>query len=214
MVSLLAEKIIPVQTKIATGAAAFIVNKSNSDSLIRMDQVKDILKGGIKNWSQINPSSTALPIEVIFDNPASGIARFLRDFIGTGKALPSNCFAVKNNQAVVEYVSRQPNAIGLIGVEWISDRDDSTANKFLNTVRVVSLATDSVFVKPYQAYVALRQYPLCRDLFIISREARAGLGSGFTAFVAGDKGQRIILKAGLVPSTMPVRIVEINQNEK
>jgi phosphate transport system substrate-binding protein len=51
---------------------------------------------------------------------------------------------------------------------------------------------------------------LYRTVYIISREARAGLGSGFTAFVAGDKGQRIILKSGLVPATAPIRIVEIN----
>jgi phosphate transport system substrate-binding protein len=30
------------------------------------------------------------------------------------------------------------------------------------------------------------------------------------AFVASDKGQRIVLKSGLVPATMPIRIVEIN----
>jgi phosphate transport system substrate-binding protein len=36
-----------------------------------------------------------------------------------------------------------------------------------------------------------------------------GLGSGFLTYVANDKGQRVVLKAGLVPATMPVRIVEI-----
>jgi phosphate transport system substrate-binding protein len=45
---------------------------------------------------------------------------------------------------------------------------------------------------------------------MVSREARAGLASGFIAFVAGEKGQRVVLKAGLVPATMPVRIVEVN----
>jgi len=30
------------------------------------------------------------------------------------------------------------------------------------------------------------------------------------SFIASDRGQRIVLKLGLVPVTMPVRIVEIN----
>jgi phosphate transport system substrate-binding protein len=43
---------------------------------------------------------------------------------------------------------------------------------------------------------------------MISRETFDGLGSGFIRYVAGNKGQLIVLKAGLVPYTMPVRMVE------
>ena len=70
------------------------------------------------------------------------------------------------------------------------------------------------FVKPYQGNVALWRlrrppyYPLCRELYVISREGRTGLGTGFASFVAGDNGQRIFLKAGLVPATVPVRLVQ------
>jgi phosphate transport system substrate-binding protein len=45
---------------------------------------------------------------------------------------------------------------------------------------------------------------------MVSREARSGLASGFIAYVASDKGQRVVLKLGLVPATMPIRIVEVN----
>ncbi len=56
-------------------------------------------------------------------------------------------------------------------------------------------------------------YPLYREVYIISKEAYTGLGTGFTAFVASERGQRIVLKLGLVPATMPVRLVElINDN--
>ncbi len=118
---------------------------------------------------------------------------------------------MNSNKAVVDYVSQKPNAIGLIGVSWISDRDDSTAIQFLKSIRVASVSRDDEAVQPYQAYIANRQYPLCRDVFVISREARTGLGTGFTAFVAGDKGQRIVLKSGMVPATMPVRIVSVTK---
>jgi phosphate transport system substrate-binding protein len=58
--------------------------------------------------------------------------------------------------------------------------------------------------------MAQGQYPLLRDVMIVSREARTGLASGFMAFMASDKGQRIVLKSGLVPATMPIRIIEVN----
>jgi phosphate transport system substrate-binding protein len=54
-----------------------------------------------------------------------------------------------------------------------------------------------------------RKYPFLRDLYIVSREARAGLGTGFATYVASDDGQRIILRSGLMPATQPVRVIEV-----
>ncbi len=206
---LAAEKLTPNQRNMATGGVALITHRDNRDSLITITQLKEILEGKITTWKQLN-SSNPSPIELVFDNPTSGIVRLLQDSVVQVKTLPAYCFAVENNQAVVDYVSKKTNAIGLIGVEWISDSDDATANKFLNTIRVMSVAREDEFFLPYQAYLALHQYPLTRETIFISREARAGLASGFLSFVASDKGQRIVLKAGLVPATMPVRMVEIN----
>jgi phosphate transport system substrate-binding protein len=68
------------------------------------------------------------------------------------------------------------------------------------------------FYKPFQGYIADGSYPLIRDVFVICRESTAGLGSGFASFVAGDVGQRIILKSGLVPATMPLRLVHVKKD--
>ena len=72
--------------------------------------------------------------------------------------------------------------------------------------------TDGTRYKPYQAYVAQGLYPYTRKVYIISREARTGLGTGFSSFVAGDVGQKIILKMGVLPASMPVRIVGFRDN--
>jgi phosphate transport system substrate-binding protein len=102
--------------------------------------------------------------------------------------------------------------LGVIGVNWVSDKGDSLVNDFLEKVKVVSLAppgsgANPEYYKPYQAYVALKYYPLIRDVFGISREARVGLGTGFVSFIASDKGQMIVRRAGMLPATIPVRIV-------
>jgi phosphate transport system substrate-binding protein len=46
---------------------------------------------------------------------------------------------------------------------------------------------------------------LARDLYIINCQGYSGLGMGFASFVAGDIGQRIILKSGLLPIRTPGR---------
>ncbi len=202
---LVEQTIIPHQLKIATSGIALITNRQNADTLISIDEVKKIFQGKINVFSSKDPLSV-----VVFDNPTSGIVRFLKDSLSIGDGLPEYCFAVNSNASVVEYVSKTPHALGLIDVSWISDRDDSTANSFLSSVRVLGISRDSGYFQPFQAYIAQGSYPLVRDIVMISREARSGLASGFMAFVASDKGQRIVLKSGLVPATMPIRIVEIN----
>jgi len=204
----------PRQLKIATSAIALIVNNNNVDTTISMADLKKILSGEIQSWGWKGPQKkgASTGMEVVFDQPNSGILRQLRDSVAQVETLPKNWFALKGNSDVVDYVSKKPEALGLIDVSWISDSDDSTANKFLEKVKVVRIASDSGSYQPYQAYIAQGRYPLKRDIVMISREAKTGLGSGFMSFIAGEKGQRIILKAGLVPATMPVRIVEINRD--
>jgi phosphate transport system substrate-binding protein len=203
-------KITPTELTVAISAIALIVHRNNPDTLISMDQIKALLQGKINTWSGLGSKKKA-GIEIVFDNPSSGLIRQLKDSVAKVDKLPANCFAVKNNEAVIDFVSQNENALGLIGLEWISDKDDSTSNSFLKRIRVMGVAGDSTNFKPYQAYLALKYYPLSRHITILSREARAGLGNGFMAFVRSEGGQRIVLKAGLVPATMPLRVVEINQ---
>ena len=205
----------PRITKIAYDAVAVIVHPKNKDTLLSMTQLQELFEGKHSRWSDINVKSSLGNINIILDNKVSSNGRLLKETFLKTKDFPQNCFAAKSNAQVIDYVSSHPNSIGFIGVNWISDKDDSLALSFLNKVNVVALSAVNSdnpddFNKPYQAYIKLKQYPLWRTVYIISREARPGLGSGFTSFIAGDKGQRIILKSGLVPATAPIRIIEIS----
>jgi phosphate transport system substrate-binding protein len=203
-------KIIATEVVIAKEAIALIVHKDNPDSLIRWDQLEEILQGKSKLWKQLYPSSRLGELQIVFDHPQSGIIRYLTDTLHI-KSLPANCFAAATNEAVVDYVSKTKNAIGLIGLSWISDGDDPAANKFLGSIKVMGISKEEDYLKPYKAYIALKKYPLSREVIMISREARTGLGSGFISYAANDKGQKIVLKAGLVPAKAPVRLVQINR---
>jgi phosphate transport system substrate-binding protein len=209
------QKIIPRTLKIAEDAVALIVNKENSDTAITYEQLEQIIKGKINNWNQIG-NTVNDSILIVYDKNGSANARFLSDRFIKDNKFPSNTYATNSNSDVVEYVRNNKGALGIIGLNWISDRDDSLAGNFLEKINVVSLSMPDTseaqqeFNKPYQAYIALKKYPLLRDVMIISREGRNGLGTGFASFVAGDKGQRMIRMMGLLPATMPVRIIQVN----
>ncbi|WP_242923735.1 PstS family phosphate ABC transporter substrate-binding protein [Pontibacter liquoris] len=209
-------KIIPRITKIAIDAVALIVNNDNPDSLLTLDQVKAIFSGKVKSWQELNKASSLKDITIVFDNNNSSTSRYVRDSLAADHKLPSNTFASNSHEALIDYVSQNKNALGVIGVNWISDLDDSTAVGFLDKVKVMGISKEpnptstESYYQPYQAYIAQGTYPLLRFIYIISTEGRAGLGTGFASFVAGDKGQRIFLKSGLVPATMPIRVIGLS----
>ena len=200
--------------KIAYDAVGFILHPENKDTIFTVEQIAGILSGKINDWSQINPKNKQGAIQVVFDNPASGAIRMLKDSLHLGKDLGENCFAVKSNPEVVSHVEKNKNSIGIIGVSWISDPDDSLVRYFMKKIQVAEIkpkkiTIESITWKPIQGNIHLRQYPFWREVFVVSREARTGLGTGFASFLSGDQGQRIILKAGLVPSKAAIRTIEL-----
>jgi phosphate transport system substrate-binding protein len=133
-------------------------------------------------------------------------------------AISSNHSALEHNQDVINYVTERKDIIGVIGVSWLSDKDDSTMMSFLKKVRVMALSKDSIATwdnsyQPYQAYIAHGNYPLFRNIYAIDADPRRGLTTGFTAFLASDRGQRIILKTGILPATQPYRIINAKKYE-
>jgi phosphate transport system substrate-binding protein len=64
-------------------------------------------------------------------------------------------------------------------------------------------------ILPSQSSLADGSYPLRRTVNMVLTEGKSGLGTGFVSFVANHKGQRIILKLGVAPITVPPRNVEI-----
>ncbi|WP_345055515.1 PstS family phosphate ABC transporter substrate-binding protein [Hymenobacter glaciei] len=218
------QTIVPRTTRIGIDGLAIVLNRANPDSLLTVAQLAEIFTGRTANWSQVSGKKGLAAINVVFDANRSSTTRFVLDSVTRGTALTKRAFAASSNPALLDYVATHPNAIGVVGVNWISDRDDPTAMKFLNKVRVAGITsrpnpTTNDYIQPYQAYLAektpeqlaehteLQNYPLRRSLYIISREARAGLGTGFASFVAGKSGQLIFQKSGLLPAQIQARII-------
>ena len=208
-------KFYPREIKLATDALALIVNRANPDSLLSVRDFRRILTGEAKTWKQVNSNSGLKDIQVVFDNKNSSTVRFAMDSVCGGKPLATeNVSALKTNQQVIDFVAKNPAAIGVIGVNWLGNRSDTTNLSFKEEIRVMAVSAGDVATpensyKPYQAYLYYGNYPLARPIYAILNDPRNGLPWGFTSFMTSDKGQRIILKSGLVPATQPVRIVHV-----
>ncbi len=210
-------KIYPKTVTIAYDAIAFILNKKNKDSLLRFTDIKSIFKGEYTSWKQINPQSNLGPIKVIFDNVKSSTARYIKERFNLPDKFPPTCYAVDKNEEVIKYVENHPNAIGVISVAWISDKDDSVSKGFLKRIRVAAISPEENpdgidYYRPYQGFIADKSYPFIREIYVINRESFSGLGSGFVQWIASDQGQRIVLKMGMVPATMPIRLIKTKKN--
>ncbi len=209
-----ARKFFPQSIRMAVSGIALITNLENTDSVLTVGQFRNILTGKITEWRDLYPQSKRGKMQVVFDNPNSGLIHYAIDSICEGEKLASTLTALKSNEEVIRYVSQTPDALGVIGANWIGNDSDTTRLSFNKSVRVMGVsnsghATVANSFKPYQAYLALKQYPLTHDVFILVNDPKNGLPTGLMTFLTGDRGQRIILKSGLVPATQPVRLVNV-----
>jgi phosphate transport system substrate-binding protein len=202
------KKITPKITKFATDAIAFISNKATNDTLIDLQHVVEFMKG--------NQSSTIKGL--VFDNPNSSTVRYMNTLAGVKKIPEKGVYSFKTNQEVIKFVAQNKGMIGVLGVNWLS-QPMPEMQEYIEKVNVLSVKSllGGNYYSPSQNNIAEGKYPLARDLYIINGQGYSGLGMGFASFVAGDIGQRIILKSGLLPVRVPGRKINIRNeisNEK
>lgn len=104
--------------RIALDAVALIVNPENTDTTISIPRLRKILTDKNSVW----PTSKQ-GISVVFDQMNSANFNYITDMLQTDK-LSSNVFAAKSNEEVINYVKNNKNAIGIIGLNWISNQED------------------------------------------------------------------------------------------
>jgi phosphate transport system substrate-binding protein len=199
------KKVIPKITKFATDGIAFITNKSNNDTLLALEDV----------ISFMNSRETKSIKGLVFDNPNSSTVRFLQTLSGVDNTREKGIYSMKTNEEVIKFIANNSGMIGIVGVNWLS-QPSHAMQEFVDGVNLISIKdlNKSEYYSPSQNNIAEGKYPLVRDLYIINCQGYSGLGMGFASFVAGDIGQRIILKSGLLPIRIPGRKLNIRKEFK
>ncbi|MEO6288730.1 MAG: substrate-binding domain-containing protein [Ginsengibacter sp.] len=198
----------PTWSKVANDAIAVIVNNNATDSFFTLNKLRGILDG-----------STGDKQLAVFDGlSATSIVRYAVDSILKGKSFdPKKVFAEKTSQGVIDYVSEHKDVIGFVGVSWIGNREDTAQLSFLKNVKIASLecsCPEKSYVKPYQANIMRKRYPLVRGLYYILKENYNGLGSGFANFLEYEKGQLIFRRAYLAPTKISFTVREATLNSQ
>lgn len=210
----------PVSFPIAYDGLALIINNQNPDSLISVKDVKRIFSGEATKWNQIYPNSKMGDIEVVFDNPKSSTVHWVVDSLLNGKPINSpNIQAVNTSAEVIKCVENTPNAIGVVGSNWLNDKRDTTNITYKKNVTVMSVsnadkAEFSCSYQPFQAYIQMGLYPLYRTVWALLKDPRHGLPWGFSHFVVSPIGQKIILKSALLPYRGDVQIIDMNVHDE
>lgn len=214
--------------RIAVDAIALIVNPKNPCSILSMKELTEIMSGEVQRWDQLEPSKLDT-IDIIFDNEGSSTVQYVRDSILKGKQFPKNVYAQQSNKDVFEVVKKNKNALGVIGVSWISadmktkdmsleervanlNEENVTTTVFADSVKVMKVRRDDNIeaFQPYQAYIFDGSYPLYRNIYMINTAAGGSLSHGFYSFVTGFIGQKIIQQTGILPSVVRPRMVSLN----
>lgn len=173
-----------------------VANTASSDTSITIKEISGLLEGNkVKN------------ISLVFDNLNSSVFRYFRDLAKLSKVANTYVESGKDAEDVLEIVSSNPDKIGLLSFNQYL----SLARTFpkMEKIRILSVLNESLatpkFVKPSQASLSTDEYPLKRTIYVLNCQPNLGLGIGFSSFITGDRGQRIVLKSGLLPATMPGR---------
>lgn len=210
-------KIKGATEKIATDGVALIINKANMDSLITMTELQRIFNGQAKQWGQLKGGNQSGPITLVFDNNNSSNLEFVLNTFKVKDVKNLRIFTTHSNREVIEFVRKNPSALGFIGVNWISDSDEPLSVELAQDLRVMGVS-DKVnpqkrddYFQPFQEDLGMLRYPLRRPVYIVSRESHPGLGGGLINYITRDAGSLIIRKLGLWPRIPYDRIINLTK---
>lgn len=182
----------------------FFSNIGDSISQISPEDIHQLLRG---------QSSGLLVSKLFFENINSSIFRQLKNIFDIEKVSGSKVAEIKGIDEMVEQVLSTENSIGVVSYDemrtMLKSFSDIEKIRILDIENSIGDEADGVFYAPTQSNFALEKYPFMRDIYVLNYQPKMALGIGWSSFITGDRGQRVFLKAGMLPATMPGREIII-----
>lgn len=192
-------KILYKASPIGLDATIFITSINNPKESISINEIKS-------NLYQENAA-----INLVFDYPNSANFNTINDKLGItapkGKAIK----ALKSAENVIDFVQQDQNAIGIIGLNTLSDKDNPKIKAYLNQVKILNVVDEKGnLVEPSRPNLRDGAYPFYRLIYFLKNEKGFGIGAGLTRFTGSQQGQLIIAKEDLQPYYLYKREVQLN----
>jgi phosphate transport system substrate-binding protein len=197
----------PEFAQLAKDAVAVIINVKNPDSVFTVNELKQLLGGNGNKKLRV----------AIDGNKATSTVRYLKDSVLKGNVFGKNVTGAKNSEDLINYIAANNNAVGFIGISWITNPQNKQQEEAVANIKTALLECKNcdkgVYAKPSQQTITFNQYPLVRGLYYVLKENYAGLGSRFVNFLSTERGQLIFKSALLVPVKINFNIRKTNINE-
>lgn len=198
------DTIYPREILVAYDAVAILGNNAFDDSRLTEKQLQDIVVSNNSDY------------KIVFNKNNSSLLNFVLSKVANTTTLNNNMFGLDNEAAVIDYVSKNKNAIGFVAYSLISDTDDEKINAMVSKVKILNLRVKNeegkwVKAAANQNDIAEGNYPLIRNIYAISKFSYDdNLEWLFMNFLFKEKGAKIFLKAGLMPAKMPERHITVS----
>jgi len=198
---------------IAIDAVAVILNSSNPVREMRMSELDSMLAGKIIHWRPWG--GTLYPVQLALGSGYSSTTQIVQEQVMHGGPFSPAALYFDTTPEVLNYVKQNENALGIVSLAWLQGTQEE--------VTVVALGEpgsssdpgepSGSFYKPFQAHVYRHYYPITTKVYFYNREIQKTVGLGLIAYTNNIQGQRIVQSSGLVPATIPVRLVETTSRQ-
>lgn len=192
-------KILYKSSPIGMDATIFITSIDNPLENISVNDIKTNLYTENGNYN------------FVFDYPNSSNYNTVNDKLGItapkGKAIK----ALESAENVIDFVQKDKKAIGIIGLNTLSDTDNPKVKEYLKTVKILKVADAKGEVyEPTNPNLRNGKYPFYRLIYFLKNEKGFGIAAGLTRFTGSQQGQLIILKENLQPYYLYKREIQLN----
>ncbi|MBK9333593.1 MAG: substrate-binding domain-containing protein [Ignavibacteria bacterium] len=211
---------------IAVDGIGFIVNLKNPVSRVTSDDLKKILNGEFKNWTDIvspdeeqNVKSKSYfkpansNVKVYIQRKNSSTHDYVLDSILKQTQYVNSAVICSTSSQVINSVRENENSVGVINMNWLSTGNHDTIDSTVKPLRVSKIRDNGRqedYTEFHQGLLYNGTYPYRRTIYAITSEIGITLATGFIIFLTKTDGQKIVLKNSLVPVNQPIRTIQID----
>jgi phosphate transport system substrate-binding protein len=178
----------PREYKVALDGLCIYVNGSNPINELSLDQLKKIFTGKITNWKDVGGAD--VPITTYSRENSSGTYEFFKEHVLAGQDFTARTQTMQGTAALLQSVSRDPNAIGYGGAAY------GHVAKALK----VKKGAGSPAIEPSEVNVVNGQYPIWRYLYnYLNPEKDKGEIADYLNWIRSPTGQKIVKEVGYYP---------------
>jgi len=172
----------PVEFIVAFDCIVPIVHTSNQLKNITLDQLKAMYQGKIRNWKEIGGADK--PIVVISRDTSSGTYEVWEEKVMKKERVFPRALLQASNGAIVQAVSKNPNAIGYIGLGYMD-----------NSVKMLSVND----ITGSKETTLNKSFPVSRPLYMYTSVQPTGDVKKFLDYMISKKGQKLVEEEGFIP---------------